>query len=279
MRLVVKNIIIMCLLSVVFSLFGCSPQPAKTVSEISSISITQNHMNRAYCYAFSAYEDNDKYFFNAWCVLKDGENGSKEVDIQNSEITEAEFSEFARLNEKYGFVKSCIVQGIIWAFWHTVLWFVDSDFMGLNMIPYIISNVIVMTGLCFLINLVMNRYNNLLYAIAIHFCFNFLYCFLKVDILFYVILSAVYVLIIAGCILFEAKSKARCNEQFWLMTSKNCRSLYYEGVVKALYFFVFTVFITITDQTIIVNCNFINIILIVTFESHDCIFHFFSEIL
>ena len=114
------------------------------------------------------------------------------------------------LNEKYGFVKSCIVQGIIWAFWHTVLWFVDSDFMGLSMIPYIISNVIVMTGLCFLINLVMNRYNNLLYAIAIHFCFNFLYCFLKVDILFYIILSAVYVLIIAGCIISNAKSKARC---------------------------------------------------------------------
>lgn len=60
-------------------------------------------MNRAYCYAFSAYEDNDKYIFNAWCVLKDGENSSKEVDIQNIEITETEFSEFARLNEKYGF--------------------------------------------------------------------------------------------------------------------------------------------------------------------------------
>ena len=43
MKLVVKNIIIMCLLSVVFSLFGCSPQPVKTDSEISSISITQNH--------------------------------------------------------------------------------------------------------------------------------------------------------------------------------------------------------------------------------------------
>ena len=60
-------------------------------------------MNSAYCYAFSAFKDNDKYFFNAWCVLEDGENGSKEVDIQNIEITEAEFSEFARLNEKYGF--------------------------------------------------------------------------------------------------------------------------------------------------------------------------------
>lgn len=103
MKLVVKIIIIMYLLSVVFSLFGCSPQPVKTYSEISSISITQNHMNRAYCYAFSAYEDNDKYILNAWCVLMDGKNGPKEVDIQNIEITETEFFEFSRLNEKYGF--------------------------------------------------------------------------------------------------------------------------------------------------------------------------------
>lgn len=36
-------------------------------------------------------------------MLKDGENSSKEVDIQNIEITATEFSEFARLNEKYGF--------------------------------------------------------------------------------------------------------------------------------------------------------------------------------
>ena len=104
------------------------------------------------------------------------------------------------INEKYGYIKSCVVQGVIWAFWHTVLWFVDSDFGGLQLIPYIISNVVVMTGLCFMMNLVMNRYNNLFYGIVIHFCFNFLYCFLKVDILFYVILSVVYIFIIAGCI-------------------------------------------------------------------------------
>lgn len=116
MKLVVKIIIIMCLLSVVFSLFGCSPQPVKTDSEISSISITQNHMNRAYCYAFSAYEDNEKYIFNAWCVLKDSENNSKEVDIQNIEITEAEFSEFAKdVFEKEN--KKSICKSYRWTGW------------------------------------------------------------------------------------------------------------------------------------------------------------------
>lgn len=101
------------------------------------------------------------------------------------------------LNRKYSYAKASILQGMIWAFWHTVLWFVDSDFMGLQMIPYIISNVVVMTGLCFIMNYFMEKNDNLIYGIVIHFCFNFLYCFLVVDILFYTILSVVYLILIA----------------------------------------------------------------------------------
>ena len=108
------------------------------------------------------------------------------------------------LNGKYSFFKASVIQGVIWAFWHTILWFVDSDYMGLEMIPYILSNVIVMTGLCFIMNYFMEQKDNLLYGIVIHFCFNFLYCFLRVDVWFYVVLSAVYVAIIA-LICFQRK--------------------------------------------------------------------------
>ena len=101
------------------------------------------------------------------------------------------------LNGKYSFFKASVIQGVIWAFWHTILWFVDSDYMGIQMIPYILSNVIVMTGLCFIMNYFMEKNDNLIYGIVIHFCFNFLYCFLQVDIWFYAILSVVYILIIA----------------------------------------------------------------------------------
>ena len=102
------------------------------------------------------------------------------------------------LNRRYSFFKASVVQGVIWAFWHTVLWFVDSDYMGMQMIPYVISNVVVMTGLCFLMNYFMKDHDNLIYSIVIHFCFNFLYCFLQVDIWFYVILSVVYIGVIAA---------------------------------------------------------------------------------
>lgn len=101
------------------------------------------------------------------------------------------------LNSKYNFFKSCVIQGLIWAFWHTVLWFVDSDFVGIQMIPYVLSNVIVMTGLCFIMNFFIEKHDNLIYGIAVHFCFNFLYCFLKVDIFFYIILSILYLCVIA----------------------------------------------------------------------------------
>lgn len=109
------------------------------------------------------------------------------------------------LNAKYHFFKASILQGIIWAFWHTVLWFVDSDFMGLQLIPYILSNVIVMSGLCFIMNFFMEKHDNLVYGIVVHFCFNFLYCFLKVDIWFYIILSAIYIALIAVLCLIKAK--------------------------------------------------------------------------
>lgn len=116
------------------------------------------------------------------------------------------------LNGKYSFFKASVIQGVIWAFWHTILWFIDSDYMGIQMVPYILSNVIVMTGLCFIMNCFMEKNDNLLYGIVIHFCFNFLYCFLQVDIWFYVVLSVVYIAIIALiCTLLYSKTVSQYN--------------------------------------------------------------------
>ena len=109
------------------------------------------------------------------------------------------------LNARHGFFSASVLQGVIWAFWHTVLWFVDSDFMGLQMIPYVLANVIVMSGLCFIMNFFMGKNDNLIYGIVVHFCFNFLYCFLQVDIFFYIVLSIVYIAIIAMLCLIQRK--------------------------------------------------------------------------
>ncbi|MCI6630001.1 MAG: CPBP family intramembrane metalloprotease [Lachnospiraceae bacterium] len=111
------------------------------------------------------------------------------------------------LAKKYSFVKSALIQGTVWAFWHTVLWFVDSDFTGFAMIPYVLANVIVMCCLAIIMNTVLEKYPNLLYAVGIHFAFNFAYCFLQTDILFYMILCVVFVIIAGLFLILRKKGK------------------------------------------------------------------------
>lgn len=108
------------------------------------------------------------------------------------------------LEKKHGFFNASVYLGIIWALWHTVLWFVDSDFAGGEMIIYIISNVVVMTSLTIIMNVIMRKYNNLLYAVWVHLCFNFTYGLINADIWFYAVMSIVYV-IIAGIFLVLMK--------------------------------------------------------------------------
>lgn len=83
------------------------------------------------------------------------------------------------LDKKYGFIQASIVAGVIWAFWHAILWFVDVAFMdgatGLPLVIYIIANIVVMTSLVIIMNIVMKRSNNLLNAIWIHFCYNVIF--------------------------------------------------------------------------------------------------------
>jgi membrane protease YdiL (CAAX protease family) len=83
------------------------------------------------------------------------------------------------LDKKYGFIQASIVAGLIWAFWHAILWFVDIAFMdgatGWPLVVYIIANVVVMTSLVVIMNVVMRRSNNLLNAIWIHLCYNVIF--------------------------------------------------------------------------------------------------------
>lgn len=102
------------------------------------------------------------------------------------------------LSKHYPFTRAALVQGAIWTFWHTILWFVDSDFTGWELLPYIFSNLIVMTCLTYMMNVILEKHHNLVYSILMHFAFNFPYCFLRVDIWFYVILSAMFLTLSLG---------------------------------------------------------------------------------
>jgi uncharacterized protein len=110
------------------------------------------------------------------------------------------------LDKKYGFIKASLVAGVIWAFWHAILWFVGVTFLGDEigwpLVIYIISNIVVMTSLVIVMNVVMSKCNNLIYAIWIHFCYNVIfYHLVNIDheyfawlTLFYVVTGALFLL-------------------------------------------------------------------------------------
>ena len=98
-------------------------------------------------------------------------------------------------NKKYHFFKSSIYQGLVWCFWHTLLWVVDSKFTDWRAIPYIIANIVVITSITICMNIILEKYNNLIYSIFMHFGFNIVYVFLDADIGFFIILTLLYLLI------------------------------------------------------------------------------------
>lgn len=96
-------------------------------------------------------------------------------------------------SEKYGFVKGNLLVGLVWTFWHMVLWFVDSDYTsGAEMFIYILSNIVVITSIHMIMSVILEKEDNLIYAVIVHFFFNLPYCFLNADISFYVIIIPLY---------------------------------------------------------------------------------------
>lgn len=115
-------------------------------------------------------------------------------------------------NKKYGFIKSSVCQGLVWCFWHTLLWVVDSEFTDWRAIPYVISNIVVITCITILMNIFMERYNNLLYSVLLHFGFNILYVFLDADIGFFEILTVLYLVITPIAVLVRNKTPKKFLE-------------------------------------------------------------------
>lgn len=109
---------------------------------------------------------------------------------------------------KYGFMKGNIVTGLVWTFWHTVLWVVDSDYTsGTELFIYILSNIVVVTAIHMIMAVIMEKENNLIYAIIAHLFFNLPYTFINEDIRFYVIIMVVYTIEAIAFLLYRKFSK------------------------------------------------------------------------
>lgn len=109
-------------------------------------------------------------------------------------------------NKKYGFLKSAVCQGLVWCFWHALLWVVDSEYTDWRAVPYVISNIVVITCMTVLMNIFLERQNNLIYSVLLHFGFNIIYVFLDADIGFFVILTILYPVVTSFAVLIRSKA-------------------------------------------------------------------------
>lgn len=82
--------------------------------------------------------------------------------------------------------------------------FLFSVVMGTPMLSYI--NLGIMTVL---MNIFLERHNNLIYSVLLHFGFNIVYVFLEADIGFFVILTVLYLVITPIAILIRNKTAER----------------------------------------------------------------------
>ena len=116
-------------------------------------------------------------------------------------------------NKRYGFLKSSVCQGLVWCFWHTLLWAVDSEFTDWRAVPYVISNIVVITCMTVLMNIFLERHNNLIYSVLLHFGFNIIYVFLEADIGFFIILIILYLLITPFAVLARNRLAGKHKKQ------------------------------------------------------------------
>ena len=84
---------------------------------------------------------------------------------------------------------------ILSLFIYSLIWVVDSKFTDWRAVPYIIANIVVITSITVLMNIILEKYNNLIYSIFMHFGFNIIYVFLDAGIGFFIILILIYLLI------------------------------------------------------------------------------------
>ncbi|MDO6448955.1 type II CAAX endopeptidase family protein [Oceanobacillus profundus] len=102
------------------------------------------------------------------------------------------------LQKKYSPLKSALIVGVLWGFWHTPLWFA-SGYTGVDLIKYIVLFMIGIISFSIIVTLFYNLNKNLVIPIITHQIFNFSLVLTKgdlLDILVYVMISYFVVAVI-----------------------------------------------------------------------------------
>ena len=77
------------------------------------------------------------------------------------------------LQKKFTPLKSAIIVGVVWGFWHTPLWFISSGYTGIQLVQYIICFLISIVSVSIIMTVFYNLNHNLVITMMIHQFFNY----------------------------------------------------------------------------------------------------------
>ena len=94
----------MGIISCILSLCSCTQKPVNPQNELTSVSISQSHMDRTYCFHFWARVENNSCLLDAECLIVDYDNNTcEEISLTDTQITEEDFRHFSELDKEYDF--------------------------------------------------------------------------------------------------------------------------------------------------------------------------------
>ena len=100
------------------------------------------------------------------------------------------------LQRRYSPFGASLILGLVWGFWHLPLWLL-TGYSGIDLLIYIAAFLVGIVSTSILITYFYNRSRNVLIAIWIHFCFNFLFKIVTIDILPMLLYTSIGYLLIA----------------------------------------------------------------------------------
>jgi uncharacterized protein len=109
------------------------------------------------------------------------------------------------LQRTFSPLKSAIIVGVIWGFWHTPLWFL-SGYTGMQLVQYIICFMVSIIAISIIMTTLYNVNRNLVIPIIIHQFFNYFMNIQTGDRLhIFVITAILYVIVAVALILINYK--------------------------------------------------------------------------
>jgi len=118
---------------------------------------------------------------------------------------------YNELRVKYSLIKTAMLIGLVWGFWHFPLWLL-SGYQGLDLVIYILTFMVSIIEISLLIALFYDESRNLFIPILIHFLFNFLLSLVKIDLIQLFIYTIIFNTLAICLILLAKKVKL---EKVW----------------------------------------------------------------